>query len=223
MARQQQRLSALQVTKLTKPGLYSDGGGLTLQITATGSKSWLFRFMIGGKSFGMGLGPTHTVSLSEARQKALEARKLLIDGINPLAAKKQTRTATALADARMMSFDQCAKAYILAHKASWKNAKHADQWKNTLNSYASPVFGHLPVAEIDTGLVMKCLSPIWESKTETATRVRGVLSPCSIGRPQADIGLARTQLVGRGISKTCWQRSANPVGRSICRHSHGSV
>ncbi|MBK7464302.1 MAG: tyrosine-type recombinase/integrase [Betaproteobacteria bacterium] len=173
MARQQQRLSALQVTKLTKPGLYGDGGGLTLQITPTGAKSWLFRYMVAGKPFGMGLGPTHTVSLAEARQKALDARKLLIDGINPLAAKKQNQIAAALADAKMMTFDQCAEAYILAHKAGWKNAKHGDQWTNTLKTYASPVFGHLPVAEIDTGLVVKCLAPIWESKTETASRVRG--------------------------------------------------
>lgn len=173
MARQQQRLSALQVTKFTKPGLYGDGGGLTLQITPTGAKSWLFRYMVAGKPFGMGLGPTHTVSLAEARQKALDARKLLIDGINPLAAKKQSKIAAALADAKMMTFDQCAKAYIMAHKAGWKNAKHVDQWTNTLKTYASPVFGHLPVAEIDTGLVVKCLAPIWDSKTETASRVRG--------------------------------------------------
>ncbi len=173
MARQQQRLSALQVTKFTKPGLYGDGGGLTLQITPTGAKSWLFRYMVAGKPFGMGLGPTHTVSLAEARQKALDARKLLIDGINPLAAKKQSKIAAALADAKMMTFDQCAKAYIMAHKAGWKNAKHGDQWTNTLKTYASPVFGHLPVAEIDTGLVVKCLAPIWDSKTETASRVRG--------------------------------------------------
>jgi integrase len=173
MARQQQRLSAMQVTKLTKPGLYGDGGGLTLQITVTGAKSWLFRYMVAGKPFGMGLGPTHTVSLAEARQKALDARKLLIDGINPLVAKKQNQIATALANAKMMTFDNCAEAYILAHKAGWKNAKHGDQWTNTLNTYASPVFGHLPVAEIDTGLVVKCLAPIWESKTETASRVRG--------------------------------------------------
>jgi integrase len=173
MARKQQRLSALQVAKLTKPGLYGDGGGLTLQITTTGAKSWLFRYMVAGKAFGMGLGPTHTVSLAEARQKALDARKLLIDGINPLEAKKQNKIAATLAKAKMMTFDECAKAYILAHKAGWKNAKHCTQWTNTLNTYASPVFGDLPVAEIDTGLVMKCLAPIWESKTETASRVRG--------------------------------------------------
>ena len=132
MARQQHRLSALKVAKLTKPGLYGDGGGLTLQITTTGAKSWLFRYMVAGKPFGMGLGPTHTVSLTEARQKVLEGRKLLLDGVNPLVAKKQNRIDAALVAAKMMSFDQCAKAYILAHKASWKNAKHGDQWTNTI-------------------------------------------------------------------------------------------
>ena len=173
MARQQQRLSALQVSKLTKPGLYGDGGGLTLQITATGAKSWLFRYMVAGKPYGMGLGPTHTVSLAEARQKAADARKLLVDGINPLVAKKQKKIADALAAAKMMTFDQCAEAYIQTHKAGWKNAKHADQWTNTLKTYASPVLGHLPVADVDTGLVVKCLAAIWESKTETASRLRG--------------------------------------------------
>ncbi len=197
MARQQQRLSALQASKLTKPGLYGDGGGLTLQITATGAKSWLFRYMVAGKPHGMGLGPTHTVSLAEARQKALDARKLLVDGINPLAAKKQNQIAAALAAAKMMTFDQCAEAYILAHKAGWKNAKHGDQWTNTLNTYASPLFGHLPVAEIDTGLVVKCLAPIWESKTETASRVRG--------RIESVLGWATTSGYRTGENPARWK------------------
>ena len=197
MVRQQHRLSALQVTKLTKPGLYGDGGGLTLQITATGAKSWLFRYMVAGKPFGMGLGATHTVSLAEARQKALDARKQLNDGINPLAAKKQKQIEAALAAAKMMTFDQCAEAYILAHKAGWKNAKHGDQWANTLNTYASPVFGHLPVAEIDTGLIVKCLAPIWESKTETASRVRG--------RIESVLGWATTSGYRTGENPARWK------------------
>ena len=122
MSRQQAKLSALQVTKLSKPGLYGDGGGLTLQITRTGAKSWLFRFMREGKAHGMGLGATHTVSLAEARVKALDARKLLVDGQNPLTVKKQRQTAAALESAKMMTFDQCAASYIEAHKSSWKNA-----------------------------------------------------------------------------------------------------
>ena len=211
MARQQQRLSALQVTKLTKPGLYGDGGGLTLQITATGAKSWLLRYMVAGKPFGMGLGPTHTVSLAEARQKALDARKLLIDGINPLAARKQKQIAAALAEAKMMTFDQCAEAYILTHKAGWKNAKHCDQWTNTLNTYASPVFGHLPVAEIDTGLVVKCLTPIWESKTETASRVRG--------RIESVLGWATTSGYRTGENPARWKGHLENLLATISKSS----
>jgi integrase len=197
MARQLHRLTALQVSKLEKPGLYGDGGGLTLQITKAGVKSWLFRYMKEGKAHGMGLGPTHTISLAEARLKALEARKLLVDGQNPLVVKKQKRQAETLERAKMMSFDQCAKAYIEAHKASWKNEKHIDQWTNTLATYASPFFGGLPIAAVDTGLVVRCLAPIWESKTETATRLRG--------RIESVIGWAITSGYRTGDNPARWR------------------
>jgi len=197
MARQLQRLTVLRVNKLSKTGLYGDGGGLALQITSSGGKSWLFRYMVAGKPFGMGLGPTHTVSLAEAREKALEARKLLINGINPLAAKKENKIAAVLADSKMINFDDCAAAYILAHKAGWKNAKHTDQWTISLNTYVSPVFGQLPVAEIDTGLVVKCLAPIWENKTETATRVRG--------RIESILGWATTSGYRTGDNPARWK------------------
>lgn len=211
MSREHQRLSALQVSKLKKPGLYGDGGGLTLQITPGGAKSWLFRYMMAGKPYGMGLGPTHTVSLAEARQKALLARKLMIDGINPLAAKKQDQVAAALANAKMMTFNQCAKAYILAHKASWKNAKHADQWTNTIDTYASPVFGHLPVAEIDTALVVKCLAPIWEGKTETASRLRG--------RIESVLGWATTSGYRIGENPARWKGHLDNLLATISKSS----
>lgn len=197
MARQISKLTALQVTKLAKPGLYGDGAGLTLQITKAGVKSWLFRFMREGKAYGMGLGATHTVSLSEARQKALEARKLLDSGLNPLAEKRQKLLAAALQRAKMMTFDQCSTAYIEAHRASWKNAKHADQWTNTLATYASSVFGQLPVAEIDTALVVKCLAPIWQTKTETASRLRG--------RIESVLGWATTSGYRSGENPARWK------------------
>lgn len=197
MPRQLAKLSALQVAKLNKPGLYGDGGGLTLQITTRLNKSWLFRFMRDGKAYGMGLGPTHTVTLAEARVKALEARKLLLDGKNPLEEKKRQQTAAALERARMMTFDQCAKAYIDAHKASWKNAKHVAQWTNTLDTYASPIFGKYPVAEVDTALVVKCLSPIWEGKNETASRLRG--------RIEAVLGWASTSGYRTGENPARWK------------------
>lgn len=173
MARAINKLSATQVNKLTKPGLYGDGAGLYLQITQGGVKSWLFRYMKNGKARGMGLGPLHTIGLADARTLALTARKQLLDGIDPLDAKEQHRASTQVAAAKTKTFDQCAAAYIEAHRDGWKNAKHADQWTNTLETYASPHFGTLAVSVVDTALVMKALEPIWKEKTETASRVRG--------------------------------------------------
>lgn len=173
MARKIHRLTALAIGRATQTGLYGDGGGLYLQITPAGVKSWLFRYMRQGKARGMGLGPLHTINLADARSKALACRKLLLDGTDPLEAKRQHRASLALSLAKSMTFEQCAAAYIAAHKAGWKSEKHAAQWTNTLETYAYPIFGKLPVASIDTALVMKVLEPIWTSKTETATRVRG--------------------------------------------------
>ena len=121
----------------------------------------------------MGLGPVHTVTLAEARDKAREARKLILEGVDPIEAKRARKQARALEAASAMVFKDCAEKYIAAHKAGWRNAKHADQWTSTLETYAYPVFGSLPVASIDTALVTKVLEPIWKEKTETASRVRG--------------------------------------------------
>jgi integrase len=167
------KLSALAVTKLSKPGYYGDGGGLWLQVAKSGSKSWIFRFKAAGRQREMGLGGLRTVDLAKARTLARECRSLLLDGKDPIEARNAVRLANALQRARSMTFDQCAAAYIDAHRKGWKNAKHADQWKNTLATYASPIIGALPVADVDTDLVVKVLSPIWATKTETATRVRG--------------------------------------------------
>lgn len=173
MAHAINKLSATKINKLTKPGFHGDGGGLYLQITQGGVKSWLFRYMKNGKARGMGLGPLHTVSLADARVLALAARKQLLDGIDPLYAKEQQRASSKAAAAKTKTFDECAEAYVEAHRSGWKNAKHADQWTNTLDTYASPHFGSLAVSVIDTALVMKALEPIWTEKTETASRLRG--------------------------------------------------
>jgi integrase len=161
------------VSKKTKPGYYGDGAGLYLQVSNGGAKSWLFRFTIAGKKRWMGLGAFHTVSLAEARLKARECRQALLNGHDPIEQKRSTVLAAALERARMMTFDQCAAGYIAAHRASWRNPKHASQWVNTLATYASPVIGELPVAEVDTALVVNVLHPIWHTKTETAVRLRG--------------------------------------------------
>lgn len=167
------RLSAQAVARNTKPGLYSDGGGLYLQITKGGVKSWLFRYMRNGKARGMGLGPLHTISLAEARTKALSCRKQLLDGTDPLDQKQARKVAKKIEDTKKFTFMECALAYIEAHRAGWKNAKHAAQWESTLETYAEPVFGNAAVSTIDTPSIIKVLEPIWLTKTETATRVRG--------------------------------------------------
>jgi integrase len=178
MGRQINRLNALRVEKQRKPGLYPDGNGVYLQVTlgANGSphKSWLFRFrMQGRRERKMGLGAFPAVSLQEARDKASSARKLCQDGVDPVESRKAERAKAKLADARSMTFNQCAKAYITAHRAGWRNIKHAAQWTTTLETYASPIFGTLPADAIDTTLVLKVLEPIWSTKPETASRVRG--------------------------------------------------
>lgn len=173
MALNLNKLTALAVAKTSKPGYYGDGGGLWLQVGKSGSKSWIFRFKVTGRQREMGLGGVQTIDLAKARVLARECRAQLLDGKDPIEARKGVRLANALERARAMSFDQCAAAYIDAHRSSWKNAKHADQWKSTLATYASPIIGALPVADVDTDLLVKVLSPIWGAKTETATRVRG--------------------------------------------------
>lgn len=121
----------------------------------------------------MGLGPTHTITLAEARDRATDCRKRRLSGIDPITARRGDRASARLDAAKAMAFRQCAEAYIEAHKPGWSNAKHAAQWASTLATYAYPVFGDLPVQAIDVSLVTKALEPIWNTKTETATRLRG--------------------------------------------------
>lgn len=173
MGRAIERLNALQVAKLSKQGYYPDGANLYLQVSATGSKSWIFRFTVAGRQREMGLGPLNAFTLAEARQRAQIQRKLLADGLDPLAIKRETQLQRRLADASVITFDTACGAYIKSHAPGWKNAKHADQWRNTLSTYASPVIGSLPVSAVNTAQVLRVLEPIWQTKTETASRLRG--------------------------------------------------
>lgn len=173
MSRRVNHLSAVLIKSLSLPGYYGDGTGLYLQISGSGSKSWIFRFSLAGKRREMGLGSLHTISLAMARDKAQECRRLVAERIDPIVARDTARTLEALSKARLKTFDQCAAAFIKSHRASWKSVKHAAQWESTIAMYASPVFGAMPVSDIDTELVMRVLSPIWDAKTETAVRVRG--------------------------------------------------
>jgi integrase len=173
-ARKKLSLTPKRIAKLLKkPGRHHDGHGLYLQVAAPTSASWLLRFMRDGRERWLGLGPLRLVGLKEARIRARdEQRKLKIDGIDPVEDKKAAKAARALAAAKAMTFVDAAKAYHLQHEAKWRNAKHSAQFLSTLKAYAFPI-GNLPVAAIDTGLVLKCIEPIWQTKTETASRVRG--------------------------------------------------
>jgi len=121
----------------------------------------------------MGLGPLHIVTLAEAREKARECRRLRHEGIDPIEARNAKRAEESLTAATAMTFKECSERYIDAHKAGWRNPKHAAQWPSTLATYAYPVFGDLPAQAVDVGLVTKVLEPIWRTKPETASRVRG--------------------------------------------------
>jgi integrase len=156
-----------------KPGRYSDGHGLYLIVHNANNKSFALRWERDGRERWMGLGPTHTVDLKMARVKAREARQLLLEGIDPLEQRKAAKAARALEAAKSMTFRECAEAYIAANADGWKSAVHGRQWRVTLVTYVYPKIGNLPVASIDTGLVLKCIEPIWKEKTETASRVRG--------------------------------------------------
>lgn len=177
MARTINRLSHRKVETLKKPGMHSDGGGLYLQVTqgsdGTPRKSWLFRYAVAGRERQMGLGPLSDVPLAVARDHALAAREMRRAGKDPITAREAARAEASLVAAKMMSFDECATAYIAAHRAGWRNIKHASQWTNTVTTYCSPLFGKLPVQLVDVGLVMKAIEPLWATKPETAGRVRG--------------------------------------------------
>jgi len=174
MPKKAKELSALAVSKLKAEGRYAVGGadGLHLRIAGE-SRAWVLRIKIGERRSDIGLGPFPEVSLAEAREAARSHRKKVREGINPLQEKQDARAALRIEEAKSKTFKDCAEAYIEAHKAGWKNDKHAAQWSATLETYGYPAFGSLPVAAVDTGLVLDALRPIWATKTETASRLRG--------------------------------------------------
>jgi integrase len=157
-----------------EPGEHADGDGLYLQVRRGAgdqlSRSWIFRTKVGGRERELGLGSVERVSLAEARKKAVGARKLRDDGVNPVAAKRAQQAAERLEAARAVTFDECAAEYIDS-RPKWSQ-RYRDEWKASLDRYASPVIGGLPVGMIDTALVLKILRPIWNTKNRTASLVR---------------------------------------------------
>jgi integrase len=177
------RLNSRQV-RAVKPGkrgalMLADGGNLYLQVTGKDDgpyKSWVFRYERDGRRHDLGLGPLHTISLAEARDKALDLRHQLLDDIDPLEARRQARKhrlARRAAEAGEVTFRYCAEQCIASHSDGWKNSKHRAQWRSTLATYTYPILGDLPVDIISTAHVVRVLEPIWKKKSETASRVRG--------------------------------------------------
>ena len=172
--RQVKNLTALNVSREKKLGMYADGGGLYLQVSKNGAKSWIYRFKFSGsKGRYMGLGSLVTISLADARELATTARKQVLEGIDPIKARRDQRAHERFEASKGITFKSAAEQYIESHKAGWNNKKHIAQWSSTLETYAYPAFGALSVQDIDVGLVMKALEPIWTEKSETASRVRG--------------------------------------------------
>ncbi|MBX3625055.1 MAG: integrase arm-type DNA-binding domain-containing protein [Rhizobacter sp.] len=159
---------------MTEPGFHHDGGGLYLQISKRyGTKSWVFRYRLGGKLRDMGLGSFSDFSLAQARERASEMRRLVADKIDPIDQKKERLQKLVLERKKAaVSFEKCAEDYHAREAGRWKNAKHADQWINTLRAHAFPVIGNRQVDSITKADVMSVLEPIWTEKPETASRVR---------------------------------------------------
>jgi integrase len=168
-------LTALAVSKLRRPGLHAVGGakGLGLKIMPSGSRAWVLRVMVGDKRREYGLGNFPTVTLASARERARSMLDQLFAGVDPAEAKKRAKSALAAQRAKAVTFKTLAEQYIAQHEASWKNSKHAAQWTTTLETYAFPVCGNMVSSDVDTATVLRILEPIWLSKTETASRLRG--------------------------------------------------
>ena len=166
--------SAKSVEAIKEVGYHSCAKGLYLQVSKQGTKSWLFRYTspITKKRREMGLGSLDYVSLAEARQITVDNKRLIIGGKDPIEERKQSQTKKQLEQARNLTFKEIAEACTASKSHEWKNAKHAQQWTNTLAAYAYPTFGDLPISEVSTDLVLKALDPIWVTKAETASRVR---------------------------------------------------
>ena len=208
-------LTTKLVAKLTDPGRYGDGHGLYLQITPRGHRSWIIRYERGGRERAMGLGPVADFSLEEARERARKARQLLRDGIDPLDARNATRAAQQVAAAANVTFKECAEQYYNFHSPKWQNRKHAAQFLSTLETYAFPTLGRLPVAAIDKALVLKVVEPIWHTKTVTADRVRN--------RIERVLAFAKVQGYRSGDNPAAWTGNlehALPAPGAIAKVAH---
>ena len=164
------KLNVKQVANLTQPGIYSDGGGLYVRVRNPGTRSWVFIYTLGGKRQEMGLGSLLDITLAKARERAAGAREMVIEGVDPKGARRQV---TAEAPAKPpITFGEFALDLLDGIEDGFKNRKHRQQWRNTLTTYAAPLWS-VAISEVTTEQVLAVLQPIWLTKAETASRLRG--------------------------------------------------
>ncbi|MBY0351604.1 integrase arm-type DNA-binding domain-containing protein [Tabrizicola sp.] len=175
-----QELGPLDVKRLVHGGgkgnaMVAVGGvnGLYLQLTPKGGKTWVLRMLVGSRRRDIGLGGFPTVTLAQARDKAREARDKVERGVDPVEERKAAKAKLVEARRKGMLFSEAVDKALAAKLDAFRNEKHRAQWRSTLDNYALPEIGALPVGQIDTAAVLRCLQPIWATKTETATRLRG--------------------------------------------------
>ena len=176
MPKKATELGPLAVGRLTDPGFHFVGGvaGLALQVLPSGGRSWVLRARVGDKRRDMGLGGFPDVPLAQAREAARVARAKIREGVDPIDEARSARAMLRLSQANAVSFRSAATVYIETHGPSWANAKHGQQWTNTLTMHAYPHIGEMLVRDIGLPNILTVLEPIWRTKTETATRVRGL-------------------------------------------------
>ena len=213
MARTLNRLTAMKVARAKQPGLYADGGSLYLRVAPGGSRQFIFRYALNGRLRDMGMGPTHTLTLADAREKAREARKLLLEGIDPIDTKHARRAALQVDAAKRMTFAQCAEGFIRDNERKWTNARHRDEWRRTLSQYVFPTLGSLPVAAINTPLVLKVVKPLWERVPTTAKRV--------LGRIENVLGWATVHHYRSGDNPAAWDGLIEHALPSVSRAGGG--
>jgi integrase len=211
-------LTVKQVERIKDAGRFADGHGLYLEVTATGARSWTLRYQRGGRERWMGLGPTHTYGLDEARELARRARQQIKEGVDPIDARRAQRAERAAEDARTeaasVTFAQCVEAYHKFHSPKWTNRKHVAQFLTTMRTHALPTMGKLPVAAIDKTVVIRALEKIWYERTSTASRIRG--------RIEAVLDFAKVRGYRDGENPAAWDliKHALPAPGAVARVAH---
>lgn len=217
MPKKAPELGPLAVSRLTKPGLHFVGGvaGLALQVLESGGRSWILRATVGAKRRDMGLGGYPDVTLADAREAARTARAKIKQGIDPIQEGQVAREVLRMSQANAVPFKKAALTYIETHELGWKNAKHAQQWRNTLETHAYPHIGDVMVGDIELPHVLKVLEPIWRDKTETASRLRG--------RIEKVLDWATTRGFRKGLNPARWRGHLDnllPAPNKIAKEKH---